>query len=332
MNIAIIGAGFSGLAVCWELLNYQNGNLRPSITLFEAKKIGGGASGMAAGLLHPYAGAHAKKNWRATEGIEATKIRLKISEKELGTPVAFETGIFRAATDSKQQTNYQLCAASYDDVEWWDAQTSQSRFPGMGPFPGIFIKTGLTVNCPLYLEGLWKACARMGAIWKSANINSLQELKEFDLIIVAAGALCKKFTELHHLPLIFIKGQLIEIEYPENFDFPDLPVNSYYYLLKHPTKKCCIAGSTFEREFSNSDPDLTTAVAKISPAIELLFPGFKSSKILDCQTGIRVSTPSHRPIYGKCSDKVWYFTGMGSKGLLYHALFAEELVKCIYKS
>lgn len=51
MNIAIIGAGFSGLALAYFLLQSS-----AHVTLFDAVGIGGGASGIATGLLHPYPG------------------------------------------------------------------------------------------------------------------------------------------------------------------------------------------------------------------------------------------------------------------------------------
>lgn len=45
MRIAIIGAGFSGLAAAWYFL--QQPHLE--VTVFDKKGIGGGASGVAAG-------------------------------------------------------------------------------------------------------------------------------------------------------------------------------------------------------------------------------------------------------------------------------------------
>ena len=66
MKVAVIGAGFCGLAVVWNLLN-QLFQPNLEVTLFDKTAIGSGASGVAAGLLHPYAGAHAKLNWRGKE-------------------------------------------------------------------------------------------------------------------------------------------------------------------------------------------------------------------------------------------------------------------------
>ena len=51
MKVAIVGAGFSGLACAWHLLHMQTEP--PQVTLFDRKGIGGGASEITAGLIHP---------------------------------------------------------------------------------------------------------------------------------------------------------------------------------------------------------------------------------------------------------------------------------------
>ena len=50
---AIIGGGFAGVATAWHLLAAGEGSIA-GIDLFDAAGLGGGASGAAAGLLHPY--------------------------------------------------------------------------------------------------------------------------------------------------------------------------------------------------------------------------------------------------------------------------------------
>jgi hypothetical protein len=50
---AIIGGGFAGVATAWHLLAAGKGSVA-GLDLFDASGLGGGASGAAAGLLHPY--------------------------------------------------------------------------------------------------------------------------------------------------------------------------------------------------------------------------------------------------------------------------------------
>ena len=50
---AIIGGGFAGVATAWHLLAAADRAIA-GIDLFDAAGLGGGASGAAAGLLHPF--------------------------------------------------------------------------------------------------------------------------------------------------------------------------------------------------------------------------------------------------------------------------------------
>ena len=93
MRIAILGAGFSGLATTWHLLKQKNAE----IVVFDPVGIGGQTSGIAAGLLHPYAGVHAKQNKNGYEGLQATLELLEVASNELGRPVTKNTGLLRVA-------------------------------------------------------------------------------------------------------------------------------------------------------------------------------------------------------------------------------------------
>lgn len=326
MHIAIIGAGLCGLATAWYLLNDTPSCSPLSITIFEAKEIGAGASGIAAGLLHPYAGAHAKLNWRGKEGREATLQLLKMASKILQQPVFVDTGILRLALSEQQNLDYIKCANTYpEDVHWLTAEECLHKYPYLTPSPGLWIKQGIVVKSKLYLQGLWQACAQKGAILTQKRINTLEELKNFDRIIVATGASSRLFPETASLPLSIIKGQILELEWPASL--PPLPfaVNSHSYLLMGHTNRTCLAGATFERPPFSDGPDLEVAKAKILPEVTAMLPALASAKIIECHTGLRAAAPHHRPLIEKRDPKTWVFTGMGSKGLLYHALMAKEL-------
>ena len=85
MKIAIIGAGLSGLAVCWHMLQALP---TATVCLYAPEGIDGSSSSIAAGLLHPYVGARSRLNWMGREGMEETRHLLRISEQALQSPVA----------------------------------------------------------------------------------------------------------------------------------------------------------------------------------------------------------------------------------------------------
>jgi glycine/D-amino acid oxidase-like deaminating enzyme len=325
MKIAVIGAGFCGLATAWHLLNKLPVS---SLVLFDQRGIGGGASGIAAGLLHPFSGAHAKLNRFGREGMIETHELLTISSQALGTPVFNQQGILRLALTEEQKNDFLLCQTKYpSDVEWLESEQCQRLFPYLTSKPGLWIKNGITINSSLYLKGLWKACQEKGALLNIREIRQLEELQDFDLKIFTIGA----HPQLLPLPipLSSVKGQVLELEWPSHL--PPLPfaLNSQAYLIMNSSLKTCLAGATFEKDYLHSDPDLEIAKKEILPKVIAMLPHLESAPIINCYAGLRSVTPTHLPLIKQMNQNTWILTGMGSKGLLYHALMAKKLIEQI---
>ncbi|HEV8051199.1 MAG TPA: FAD-dependent oxidoreductase [Parachlamydiaceae bacterium] len=328
MRIAILGAGFCGLAAAWFLT--QKGN--HDITIFDPRGIGKGASGVAAGLLHAYAGSQAKKNIRADEGLAATHRLLKVSETALNEPVIASTGLIRLAVSQKQKEDFANIASLYPDVHWLTVEECQLKLGIEEAHPGIFIDSAVVIDCEKYLQGLWKACTQSNVAFEKKAILSLSELKHFDKILVTMGAAVKSLPELNALKVTPIKGQVLEMQWPPGMPPLRLPISSQAYVLMQNDEKKCISGATYERNFQSEDPDLTTAVEEILPKLQTFLPAMTSSLIVGCRAGVRASAPRHQPLMQKIDEKSWVLTGMGSKGLLYHALYAEEMVSAAVPS
>lgn len=328
MKIAIIGAGFCGLAIAWNLLQYPcSSHLK--IEIFDSKGIGGGTSGIAAGLLHPFAGAHAKLNWRGPEGCQATKELIDISSQALGRSVtANDRGILRLALNDEQLADFQLCAEKHPyNTAWLDADACTQFAPGCISAPGLWIKSGITVFSPLYLQGLWLACSKRGVKYTQHRASSLQEFSNYDMTIAAAGAETLGLPELSGLSLNQVKGQVLELSWPKNIPPLTCALNSQVYLLMTETKTSCLVGATYEKGQSSAEIDLQIAKKELLPKAFELFPALSDSLILNCYAGMRAVAAQHRPILISISPSQWVLTGMGSKGLLYHALYARELAQ-----
>jgi glycine/D-amino acid oxidase-like deaminating enzyme len=322
MRIAVIGAGFSGLASCWHLLNQFP---KASLVLFDPKGLGGGASGIAAGLLHPFVGAHAKLNWRGLEGYAATCKLLQIATEMIAKPVAKFSGILRLAISEMQKDDFAKCAALYKDVAWWEVEKCLSVFPQIAPHPGIYLQLGATVDPKLYLEGLWLSCKAKGAVLRQEKVSSLEELKDFDLILAAIGADINELPELKSLRITPVKGQILEVAWPQDAASLPFPLNSQAYLICNEEGDRCIAGATYEKEFQTREPDASVALAEIIPKAQAILPLMKNAELVECRAALRASTPNHLPFVTQIDKKTWAIGGMGSKGLLYHALMAQEL-------
>src|SRR5437899_528183 len=70
MKIAIIGAGLAGLATCYQLLSTKNSDIE--VHVFDKQGIGKGASGIAAGLVHPYRRDYDRYIWNGKEAFHET--------------------------------------------------------------------------------------------------------------------------------------------------------------------------------------------------------------------------------------------------------------------
>lgn len=333
MDIAVIGAGFCGLAVAWHLVNHNPAFPDLTIHLFDHQEIGHGTSGIAAGLLHPFVGAHAKLNPRGLEGMQATRQLLQIAAQTLNTPVTSpHPGILRLAMIEEQLCDFRLSAERYpQEAQWLEAQVCQRLAPGCAPVPGLWIKEGLSVYSSLYLQGLWQACAQRGVKFERCLIQSLEELNTFDLTIVTAGAESQYLPELRDLKLRSVKGQLLELSWPKGLPPLSCTLNSHAYLLMGPTNDTCWVGATYEKEYQDVEVDIEFAKQDILPKAHRLFPPLQEATLLKCYAGMRAVTPQHLPFIKQLSDSQWVLTGMGSKGLLYHALYAQELVHHIWK-
>lgn len=323
MKIAIIGAGFCGLAAAWHLAHTG----KNEIVLFDSLGIGKGTSGIAAGQLHPYGGAHAKKSFRADEGMKATLRLLNEAEKVLQSPVIVSKGLVRLAINEQQKEDFSKTASLYPDVHWLTPGECARKLGIPEQHPGIFIDSGIVVDCERYLNGLWTACAAQRVVFEQRKIQSLVELQEFDKIIITVGAAVKSLPETQAIKVTPVKGQILELTWPEDL-YPLLyPVSSQGYIIMQEEGKKCLAGATFERDFLDEKPDLSAAMKEILPKAQACLPQLDASQVVSCRAGIRASTPNHHPLIAKVNEKTWLLTGMGSKGLLYHALYAEELVR-----
>jgi len=307
MKIAVIGAGLAGLGVSYFLLE----NKDVEVTLFDQKGIGGGASGVCSGLLHPYPGMAARRSCHADEALRVAKGLIQVAEKSTPLVVAHQNGIWRHAQSPEQRERLNDHVDEFGDIESVDGE----RF---------LIHSGITVSLDGYLDGLWKACSKRGAILKLKKIESLEELKSFDQIIVAAGWGVREFFPKEELGVKFMKGQTLLVEGAPPFERSFI---SKGYIAHLGLTNQFEVGSTYEREFVDDQPDLPLAQKLLEQNLSV---HAKEGKIIGGKAGVRVlSTTHYLPIIKKMDEKNYVFTGLGSRGLLYHGYYGRQLANTL---
>jgi glycine/D-amino acid oxidase-like deaminating enzyme len=307
-KIAIIGAGFSGLALAFHLLKLS----KSRVVLFDAGGIGSGASGVASGLLHPYPGEEARLSWRGMEGIAATKTLLRVAEQHTSEPVCKENGIIRYPISVKQK---EALMKHGEDVEQIGGNA-------------LLIRSGITVHARNYLEGLWAACSQLGAELVQEHIGSLEQLAGYDQIALTAGQGIFSFPECAPLKLKAVKGQLLKCALPTPLERSMIGKG---YIALSPSPEHCYVGATYERVFTDNAPCMERAKQELFPKIESFFPAAKELVPLECLAGIRVTNGRghYTPLVGSLGKGRFVMTAMGSRGLLYHAFLGELLAKAM---
>jgi len=311
MNIAIVGAGFAGLSSAWHLTACGC-----QVTLFDKTGIGGGASGMAAGLLHSFLGTRARKSEFADEGMQEALYLLKIAS-EYG-PVATYNGILRPPTSIEQQEDFQKTALEYPETEWWEEDRVMQSAPFLKPSPALFIRSGITVDCPRYLNNLFYALQKKGVQLVAQEVDHDSDFSQFDRVLFTVGAGVRKF--LHDSPLSIVKGQILEVAIP--YALPFAIAGSAY----------CTGtslGATFERNFKDLEPDLPKAEAYIRPRMATTSKELSELEALSVRADARVYTPEKLPRLYKLSETKLLATGLGARGLLYHGLLGRWISKVI---
>lgn len=322
MRVAILGAGLAGLATGLLLLKRSP---QTEVVFFDPNGVGGGASGMATGILHAYGGAHAKLNRYGKEGLQATEALLTEIEEHLGVLCYQRTGLYRPAVSMQQKEDFEKAATLYEDVEWMPVNNLKSH-PFLNPFAGIFISSALTIDVPTYLQSLFRLCQQKNAQLEKREADE-EELLHFDHVVMAMGAaLCRK-KEAEHLALTPVKGQILTLDWNNQAPLP-YPISSQGYLKMGKDNASCQVGTTYEKKFASEFPDQESAIREIVPKVASFFPAVCRLPLLKVQAGLRVSTPDHLPLISRVQNR-WFFTGLGSKGLLYHALYAERLTRML---
>lgn len=330
MRIAILGAGFAGLAVTWYVLNYTRGS--STVDLYDPEPIGGGTSGLSSGLLHSYAGKHAPLSWEATRCLKETHRLITTASQAIHKPLILSKGILRPALSQQQVEDFQRCAQTYSDTEWWEKEKCKEKIPELhlpDKGGGLYIKEGLTLNVESYVQGLWQACALLGTQYYQQALISQEDMESYDRVLIAMGPQTKAFPPLKNLPLTPIKGQMLKLKWPEGVKPPPFSLISQKYLVMCADYKSCFVGATFEHSFTSPHLDKERALEEIMPNIVEYFPALQGAEVLECRAAFRASSHNHLPVVGKVSDKFYFFTGLGSKGLLYHAWVGKRVARAL---
>ena len=203
--------------------------------LFDEVGIGGGASGVSGGLLHPFT-PKGKLLWKGNEGWQAALNLVAVAEKLNATipnskPIAWRRGILRPLIAEKHiiQARKLRDSVSFEEgIKCLEASLAQAIVPGLVlPESGLalYMTEGLNLDSQHYLDTLWLACKSFGlgtqAVLKKEKVSSLIELSKegYEAVVVCTGSKAMLLPELSgKLPLSMCRGVVAQLELPSNYE------------------------------------------------------------------------------------------------------------------
>ena len=162
MRIAIYGCRFFGLKRCMASASKRTCEDCPLSILKEWRRGFRDCSGSCAPLC--------RRRGEAEDvlrvGIEAAKGLIAVAEGMLGEQIANRDGIIRYVVHEAQYQQFLTHSKKFKDVQ----QIGERCF---------LIESGMTVDCPRYLDGLWKAVEAKGARLISQEVTQFTILGRF---------------------------------------------------------------------------------------------------------------------------------------------------------
>ncbi|CAA7408067.1 unnamed protein product [Spirodela intermedia] len=345
VRYAVLGAGFAGLSVAWHLLESNPKESPLVVDLYDEGGIGGGASGVAGGLIHPCS-PKGKLLWRSAEFwreclklLSAAEQTLKRGTTSDGERMIWRRGIIRPATTMKNAEILKENASNSLSCfrrEFLDRDAAQKLVPGLCVSfdSSIYMPHAVNIHAGRYLQALFSACKSMADDASSAgsgrmevnlfkrSIESLHELQgNYNCVIICLGAKAAMLPELSGLlPLRLCRGIVTHMKLPDATsdvyeDGSPSILSDAWLAVQGP--RSLVMGSTWDwgsRDYSSSvsPEEASRALDELLPKAASVYPAIERWAPVGASGGLRAMPPltplGSLPLLG-CLDDI-----VGDKG------------------
>lgn len=278
-------------------------------------------------LLHPLSPRGKLVHW-GLEGLASTS-RLVESASRFVPHCVLRDRLYRVALT--EQNVASLKASTSLGISRWMSKDEMDAALGSDSMGGLELSNGCKViHVPSYLEGLYSACQMMGPIvWQTTY--DLCALANHDVVVWAGGAgmFQDGMFDQKLLPIELVRGQSLELRPSQNAHREAALCGKYIAPL---LENRILVGAS--HEFGDTPLTVAELYDELKSKSYNLAPDLWDNSIVDMVTcGWRVQSKrsglGRLPIVGHVSEKQWIFTGLSSRGLLYHGVYAEKLAAMI---
>ena len=247
---------------------------------------------------------------------------------------------------------------------WMDHTTVHALYPetrGTQVMGALRMDRGgaMVIHVPSYLQGLWQATQQLAqqhgipCEWnladQSQSLVDTLDWSAYDIVVLAAGAGLLQDTglwpesESQKLPIQLVRGQsaIVQVQQQQESKARNEAILCGKYMTPLPQNDLRLIGAT--HEFRDTPLGRDQVIQDLRGRIEAAVPHAWNGSVAQITEGFRVQSERGRfgrlPILGKfpsfdegvldAKRNTWIFTGLSSRGLLYHALFGELLARAI---
>jgi tRNA 5-methylaminomethyl-2-thiouridine biosynthesis bifunctional protein len=326
-RIAVVGAGVAGASLVRALAAQG-----VTASLFEADRVGAGASGVPSALAAPRldAGLGPIAELFAQAAARAADLYTEVPAAVIAR------GVVQLAAGERDAGRFAAIAAS-DVFEpgWLAPLTATEAATAAGePVPAALALCGAVVVDPQAILRAWTggtsaaALARVAAIeadaagWRLLGVDGAT-LAEVDQLCLAAGAqlpALAKASGLADLPLTSVRGQ---VTLALGVASPSVSFGGYVA----PAPGGALAGSTHDRGDTDARPREADDVRNLA-AIAAVLPSLARRMAcapLSSWVGVRAASPDYLPVAGAAGAGVYLFGGLGSRGFCLAPLLGEHV-------
>lgn len=340
-ELAVVGAGVIGLSVAWRAAAAGH-----HVTVIDPTP-GRGASWVAGGMLAPVTEA-----WPGEEAV------LELGEESLRRWPAFADDLLAEGVDPGLSTEGTLVAA-FDRADAEQLEVLASYLHGLGReatvvggreirraeqglggsvHGGLLVPGDLAVDNRKLLDALHIAARKQGVsfVAEQAMAVSAREVRthsaerEFDAVVLAAGAWCAKLHPELADRVRPLKGEILRLRArrttlpPPRRTVRAVVEGRPVYLVPREHGELVLGATQYESGF---DSTVTVrGVRELLEAAERVFPGIAEYELVETAAALRAASADNLPYVGALGDGVLAATGHHRNGLLLAPVTADAVL------